>query len=263
MTLRSQDGTKKVPILAEVKRLSKRYNAVFTQADGSEIRVTDNLIDTVGDRKLRTSLAQASNSIPLTASVYEDTWRVKSIGILSGQDFSIDDETQRLVEWLQPQSGEWILDVGCSSAVYARALAKAAPEAEIIAMDLARPMLTEARSRCLADGVDAYLLQADASDMPLFTASMDKLAMGGTLNELYDPAKALYECRRVLKPGGLFFVMYLLKAETWAGRLLQKSAEVGGIQFWSLSEADALFERCGFEVKRRATLGIVDFVLLE
>jgi len=79
---------------------------------------------------------------------------------------------------------------------------------------------------------------------------------------LYDPAKALYECRRVLKPGGTFFVMYLLKAETWAGRLLQKSAEVGGIQFWSLSEADALFERCGFEVKRRSTLGIVDFVLL-
>lgn len=263
MILRSQDGTKKVSIPAEAKRLSKRYNAVFSQADGSEIRVEDNVIDTMGERKLRTSLAQASNSIPLTASVYEDTWRVKSIGILSGQDFSIDEETRRLVEWLQPQSGEWILDVGCSSAVYARALAKAAPEAEIIAMDLARPMLSEARSRCLSDGVDAYLLQADASDMPLFTASMDKLAMGGTLNELYDPAKALYECRRVLKPGGLFFVMYLLKAETWAGRLLQKSAELGGIQFWSLNEADALFERCGFEVKRRSTLGIVDFVLLE
>jgi hypothetical protein len=29
------------------------------------------------------------------------------------------------------------------------------------------------------------------------------------------------------------------------------------------SGADALFERCGFEVKRRSTLGIVDFVLLE
>lgn len=262
MILRSHDGTKKIPIPAEAKVLGKSYNAVFSQADGSEIRVKDNVIDTLADRNVRKTLAQSTNFIPLTASVYEDTWRVKSIGFLSGAEFTIEDETKRLVEWLDPKSGEWVMDVGCSSAVYARAIAKAAPDANVVAVDMSPAMLKEARQRAMGDALEMYLVRADASDMPYFNASFDKLAMGGTLNELLDPAKVLYECRRILKNEGKFFVMYLLKAESFAGRLAQKSAELGGISFWSKSEAEGLFNRCGFQIERRESLGIVDFVVL-
>jgi SAM-dependent methyltransferase len=262
MTLRSHDGTKKIQIPEEAKHLAKKYNAVFTQGDGTEIRVADNIIDALGKRDVRTTMAQNTNFIPFTASLYEDTWRVKSIGILSGQEFSIEDETKRLVDWLEPKSGEWVMDVGCSSAVYARALAKAAPDANIVAVDMSRAMMKEARQRALSDALDLYLVRADASDMPYFNASFDRLAMGGTLNELHDAAKVLYECRRVLKTNGKLFMMYLLKAESFAGRVAQKSAELGGISFWTKSEAEALFNRCGFQIERRETLGIVDFVVL-
>lgn len=249
-------------IPTEAKRLAVGFNAAYHLPDGSDVRVQGGIIDAIGDTPLRLTPAQRSNLLPGTAQIYEDSWRSRSIGILSGKDHPLSEETARLVEWLDPRPGERILDLGCSTCVYARALALAEPGAEVVAIDMARPMLEQARRRAVAEKADLYLLRADVEHLPFATASIRKAAIGGSLNEFRDPVKALYEARRVLDQDGRLFVMALLRAESLAGNLLQKAAETGGISFWTRAELDTLYDRTGFGVRRRHTHGIVDFALL-
>lgn len=251
-----------VRIPEQAKRLASGFNAVLQVPDGTEVRIDAGIIDAIGERDLNLTLAQRSNLIPATAAVYEDTWRVKSIGILSGEDFPIEAETGLLTGWLEPEAGEILLDLGCSTALYGRALAMAAPGADVVAVDVARPMLNEARRKAVGEGIDLYLLRADAEHLPFANASVNKAAIGGSLNEFRDTVKALYEARRVLRKDGRLFVMVLREADTFAGRLLQKGAATGGITFWSAEALAALYERCGFRILRRERRGIVEFALL-
>lgn len=78
-------------------------------------------------------------------------------------------------------------------------------------------MLEEARIKAEADETDIFLLRADGRDMPFFSKTFDGIVMGGTLNELSDPTKVLYEANRVLKKEGSFFVMHLIKSDAWYG----------------------------------------------
>lgn len=94
-------------------------------------------------RRKRTS-AQRSNFFPLTALVYEDLWRKRSLSILSRKPFSIQKEKELLCEWLSEYETGSILDVGGSTALYARTLAASFPEAQVTAVDFSLPMLREA-----------------------------------------------------------------------------------------------------------------------
>lgn len=123
-------------------------------------------------------------------------------------------------------------------------------------------MLNEARLKAEADQTDMYLLRADARKLPFYGATFDGLMMGGTLNELTDPLKVLYEARRVIKKDGIFFMMHLVKADAWYIRLLQDSAAYGGITFRTVQESNQLFERAGFTVADQFSKGIVCFTKL-
>jgi ubiquinone/menaquinone biosynthesis C-methylase UbiE len=253
----------KITLPAETAQLQTPFSGNIGSAGGDNYPIERNIILLLHGKLPETTLAQDSNFIPLTAASYEDIWRIRSINILSGQNFTIEEETARLTEWLQPQEGQIILDLGASTAIYARALYRNCPESTIIAIDLAPPMLRKAREKCLEEGAELYLMQANAENLPFFASSIDAIACGGSLNEFRDPVKALYEARRVLKKGGRFFLMYLLKADTIAGSLLQRASALGGISFWSADESRQLFERTGFAVRREEQLGIVQFMLLE
>ena len=214
-------------------------------------------------QRKRTS-AQCSNFFPLTALIYEDLWRKRSLGILSRKPFSIQKEKDLLCEWLSDWQTGSILDVGCSTALYARTLAEAFPDARVTALDFSLPMLKEAEKRALREGVSVGFVRADAISLPFQDATFDALCMGGTLNELGpDTDRVLSECVRVLKPSGGFFVMYLLRAETLLGRWLQALLKGGGLRFWTRSESSALFESSGFEEVRFFSQGVVAFSLLK
>ncbi|MDZ7683650.1 MAG: class I SAM-dependent methyltransferase, partial [Fodinibius sp.] len=132
----------------------------------------------------------------------------------------------------------------------------------MVSLDFSRQMLQEARLKAEADGADQYLLRADARHLPFYGATFDGLTMGGTLNELTDPLKVLYEARRVIKKEGTFLMMHLVKADAWYARLLQDSAGFGGISFWTIDESNTMFERAGFTVSDQFTKGIVCFTKL-
>ena len=105
-----------------------------------------------------------------------------------------------------------ILDVGCGPGDGTRALHERWPAAEVIALDLAVPML-KAGSGSLSSGVPAphasehgpapVFLCGDAQALPLADASVDLVHSSLCLQWCDDPGLALAEFRRVLRPDGL------------------------------------------------------------
>ncbi|NGP75175.1 methyltransferase domain-containing protein [Balneolaceae bacterium YR4-1] len=251
-----------ISIPKEVTQMDKPFNGTVCSNKGDEYVIKNNIIDFLGEDPLSMTWAQSSNHWKITAAIYEDIWRKRSLSILTGEDFPIQKEQELLIEWLNPQPDHHYLDIGCSTALYARLIKKAQPDCTVIALDFSKQMLEEARLKAQADETDLYLLRADARKLPFYGATFDGLMMGGTLNELTDPIKVMYEARRVVKKEGVFFMMHLIKADAWYARLLQDSAGLGGITFWTLEESNQLFERAGFTVAEQFTKGIVCFTKL-
>ena len=259
LKLRAPDSDQHSILLPNrVSDLSNRFSGTLSSGNGREYSIEGNIADLMSTGH-DYSIANWSNHLGLTAAAYEDIWRNRSIDIISGESFPIEKEKELLIDWLNPRPGNLYLDVGCSTALYARSAKKAEPKATLVAIDISNAMLKEARNKAAGEETDLFLIRADARTMPFYAGMFDGLMMGGTLNELTDELKVLYECRRVMKTGGTFFMMHLLKAESIAGKLLQGPASWGGIKFWSLKESNQLFERAGFKIDDQFNVGIVCF----
>jgi ubiquinone/menaquinone biosynthesis C-methylase UbiE len=72
----------------------------------------------------------------------------------------------------------------------------------IWAVEPSAPMLTLAKPRILASGLDVRCMAAVAEHLPLADASADSVVLTFCLCTVTDPAAALGEIRRVLQPGG-------------------------------------------------------------
>lgn len=262
MKIRSPKNDREEIILPPaMSNLNTVYSGTISSESGDEFSITNNIADLLVDEKPYT-LAQSTNHWKITASIYENLWRNRSLSILTGEPFPIDEENKLLIEWVNPLPDGSYLDVGCSTALYARALKKASPKSDIAALDFSKQMLDEARMKAEGDQTDLYLIKADARVMPFFNQTFDGLAMGGTLNELSDELKVLFECRRVLKNDGVMFMMHLIKSGNWIGRMMQESAEWGGLQFWTIDESNSMFNRAGFTVEKQFHKGVVCFTKL-
>jgi len=262
MKLRSPVNDQAVITLPkQVSELQKQFSGTICSSMGDEYKIENNIVDLITQQKTFT-LAQSTNHWTLTATLYENLWRKRSLSLLTGEPFPIEKEKELLVNWVNPKAKGLYLDVGCSTALYARALKKASPKSTVAAIDFSKQMLTEARLKAEAEQKDLYLIKADAREMPFFGKTFNGVVMGGTLNELSDELKVLFECRRVLKEGGVMFVMHLIKSDYWYARLMQDSAEWGGLQFWTVDESNKLFERADFTIKEQFTKGIVCFTKL-
>lgn len=251
-----------ITIPAEAANLQKEFNGTICSNKGDEYAIRHNIIDLLGGETMDMSWAQRSNHWKVTAALYEDIWRKRSLSILSGEEFPIRKEQELLKRWLDPRPAGRYLDIGCSTALYGRLLKKAEPGCEVVSLDFSVQMLQEARLKSEAEEANQYLVRADARSLPFFSAAFDGLTMGGTLNELTDPARVMYEARRVIKKDGVFFMMHLVKAGAWYLRLLQESTEFSGIKFWTTETSNELFEQTGFKVADQFCKGIVCFTKL-
>ena len=251
-----------ITIPAEAANLQKGFNGTICSSKGDEYTIRNNIVDLLGEVTMDMSWAQSSNHWKVTAALYEDIWRKRSLSFLSGEEFPIRKEQELLKAWLNPRPDARYLDIGCSTALYGRLLKKEEPSCEMVSLDFSAQMLEEARLKSEAEEADQYLIRADARYLPFFGATFDGLTMGGTLNELTDPAKVLYESRRVIKKDGVFFMMHLVKSDAWYLRLLQDSTEFSGIRFWTIEESNELFEQVGFKVADQFCKGIVCFTKL-
>jgi SAM-dependent methyltransferase len=107
------------------------------------------------------------------------------------------------------QPGESVLDVGCGTGVFLPGLAAlVGPEGRVVGLDHSAAFLEEAQKR-LADASisdQVELVEGDAHNLPFLDATFDAAHCERVLMHLPDPAQAIREMRRVVRPGGRVLV---------------------------------------------------------
>jgi ubiquinone/menaquinone biosynthesis C-methylase UbiE len=124
-----------------------------------------------------------------------ETWRVHVL------ERAITDLV-RLIPERKP-SYEVVVDVGCGSGYSLPKLAQRFGPRELIGVDIDPEMLAAARAEAGKAGVEARLVEASSSRMPLPDGHADLLFCHQTFHHLVEQEAALAEFLRVLKPGGI------------------------------------------------------------
>ncbi|BBZ11314.1 methyltransferase domain-containing protein [Mycobacterium branderi] len=113
---------------------------------------------------------------------------------------------QHPVEWLNIPPGGTALDVGCGPGTVTASLARAAgPDGLALGVDISEPMLT--RAVRAESGPQVGFLRADAQRLPLRDDTVDAVVSIAVLQLIPEPAAALAEIARVLRPGGRLAIM--------------------------------------------------------
>ena len=100
------------------------------------------------------------------------------------------------LEWLAPQAGERILDLGCGDGQLTERIAAAG--AEVTGIDASPNMVAAARAR----GIDAK--EGSAESLPFPDQSFDAVFSNAVLHWVRGQDAMMTEVRRVLRPGGRF-----------------------------------------------------------
>jgi demethylmenaquinone methyltransferase/2-methoxy-6-polyprenyl-1,4-benzoquinol methylase len=112
------------------------------------------------------------------------------------------------VRMAEVTSSEVVLDVACGTGDLALAFAEAGPN-RVIGSDFTLPMLKLARQKAGATRVGDRVAYhaADALRLPLADQSVDVVSIAFGIRNVTDPAAALAEFHRVLRPGGRVIVL--------------------------------------------------------
>lgn len=125
------------------------------------------------------------------------------------------DRSARLARLLAPHASLFedarrVLDIGTGTGAFLPHLARLAPGARVIAVDLSPVMLDMARAS--APGNAAWLL-ADVHHLPLRSGSVDLVTCHNSFAHFEDRSQALRELARLLAPGGMLFILHDLPRE--------------------------------------------------
>jgi demethylmenaquinone methyltransferase/2-methoxy-6-polyprenyl-1,4-benzoquinol methylase len=186
--------------------------------------------------------------------------------------------------WVGVKPGERVLDVACGTGDLAEIFA-ASPAGEVVGLDFTTEMLAIARGRHARlpphHAEKLRYVEGDALDLPFPDASFDVVSIAFGIRNVADPAHALRQFARVLRPGGrlvilefgrpdfapfrLLYDLYsgwlmprtaalIARDRTGAYRYLHRSVET----FLTPGELSDLIARSGFDPPtiRRLTMGI-------
>jgi len=143
--------------------------------------------------------------------------------------------------------GEQVLDVACGTGLVTSAASEAVgPAGRVVGVDLSGQMVDAAQERGLAN-VD--FVRMDAEELALPDARFDVVLCALGLMYMPDPARAVREMRRVLRPGGrAVFAVWGERARCgWAPLFGIVDAEVASDVcplFFGLGQGDTLARLC-------------------
>jgi ubiquinone/menaquinone biosynthesis C-methylase UbiE len=106
----------------------------------------------------------------------------------------------QFLDWLAPASSLQWLDVGCGNGAFTEEIIARCAPATITAVDPSEGQLAYARTRPGAQL--ARFREADAQNLPFENQSFDIAAMALVISFIPDPARAVAEMARVVRPGG-------------------------------------------------------------
>lgn len=163
---------------------------------------------------------------------------------------------QHPAEWLNIPSGGTALDVGSGPGSITASLARAAgPDGLALGVDISEPMLE--RAVRAESGPQVGFMRADAQRLPLRDNTVDAIVSIAVLQLVPDPAAALGEMARVLRPGGRLAVMVPTAASTaWFWRLLPNI----GAHVFDDDEIGDILESNGFASVRVKNFSTIQWV---
>ncbi|MDA8336901.1 MAG: methyltransferase domain-containing protein [Peptococcaceae bacterium] len=122
-------------------------------------------------------------------------------------------EKEAVFRLLEPRRGQTILDVGCGTGNYALELA--ARGLAVTGVDVSPAMLELAREKARARSVAVSFHAANALKLPFADHSFEAVLSVTALEFVAEPAAALIEAYRVLKPGGRLVVGVIGRESAW------------------------------------------------
>ncbi len=136
-------------------------------------------------------------------------------GIYDGLASSEKKFIRRGLELLDPQPGEWILEIGYGTGYAQQRIAQMVRGGFSVGLDLSSGMSKVAQRRLSRTGLlgQVGLVQSDTLPIPVQIGEFNGVFSSFTL-ELFDSPlipEVLNECRRVLKPGGRLVIVSLSK----------------------------------------------------
>jgi SAM-dependent methyltransferase len=143
-----------------------------------------------------------------------------------------------------------VLDLGCGAGHTALAAARRA--AEVVALDLTPEMLEVARGLARETGLsNVSFRHASATDLPFDGGSFDVVASRFAAHHFHDPAPAMMEAARVLRPGGVLLLADTVSPEDGALDTFYNAAELlrdpSHVRNWRISEWKAMLRAAGLE----------------
>ncbi|HVR42147.1 MAG TPA: bifunctional demethylmenaquinone methyltransferase/2-methoxy-6-polyprenyl-1,4-benzoquinol methylase UbiE [Thermoanaerobaculia bacterium] len=113
-----------------------------------------------------------------------------------------------LVRWSGAQPGDRVLDCATGTGDLAIAFARAVgPEGRVIGTDFSSEMLAPAPAKAAKKGVEVAFETADVTALPYPDASFDVASIAFGIRNVADPATAMHEMARVVRPGGRVVVL--------------------------------------------------------
>jgi SAM-dependent methyltransferase len=160
------------------------------------------------------------------------------------------------IEWLNIPPGGVALDIGSGPGNVTASLARAAgPDGLALGVDISEPMLTRAvRNEA---GPQVGFIKADAQRLPLRDNTVDAVISTAVLQLIPDPAAAVAEMARVLRPGRRLAIM--VPTVGLAARFWQMLPNVGAHVFDD-DEIGDLLESNGLVSVRVKTYGTFQWV---
>lgn len=132
-------------------------------------------------------------------------------------------------------AGQDVVDLGAGEGDLAMLLARFA--GSVVAVDQSPAMLKQVKERAAAAGLTSVnVCEADLESLPLADASADAVILSQALHHAAQPALAISEAARILRPGGRMVVLDLFRhdqdwvREQWADQWL--GFEEGELRTW-------------------------------
>jgi ubiquinone/menaquinone biosynthesis C-methylase UbiE len=179
---------------------------------------------------------------------------VASTGHAGGEDL------ETLLAWGRACRPRRALDVATGGGHTARAFAGLARE--VVACDVTEPMLSAARRAIASHGVvSVRYAAADVSALPFRDGAFDVVTCRIAAHHFADPAAAVREVRRVLRPAGTFLLQDILGHDDGEAnafiREVERRRDPSHVKAYRLAEWKAFLRAAGLTVMEHTTLAKV------
>src|SRR5262245_41329135 len=160
-----------------------------------------------------------------------------------------DQARKKLVEHATLQPRDHVLEIGCGTGELLIAIKKKHPDVIVVGLDPDPKALARAKRKFVKERVEIQLDKGFSDKLPYASASFDRVLSSFMFHHLKEDEKkgTLVEVHRVLKPGGLFYLLDFSGPDASDGLLARWIHSGHGLKDNAEEKIRALITEAGFQ----------------